>query len=84
MMGYQVQGISHCALSWGAFPVESQGREVQAGLTREATVTLDGRPSSPRVHSSSRTPRGTDTYFVNTHLLESCLQHLEVVDVFMF
>lgn len=29
-------------------------------------------------------PRGTDTYFVNTHLLESCLQHLEVVNVFVF
>lgn len=40
--------------------------------THTASETLPTAPS-----------QGADTYFVNTHLLESCLQHLEVVDVLM-
>ena len=42
-----------------------------------------GPSSSLGSQSSSGAPQSAGTYFVNTHLLESCLQHLEVVDVFV-
>lgn len=79
-------GVSHHALSWGNIPSGKEG----CGERRESW----NDPSSPRrpgwqavffpkVTQLLRAPRSAGTYFVNTHLLERCLQHLEVVDVFM-
>lgn len=57
---------------------------MRAGMTPAAPSPGWRAIFFPRVTELLRAPRSAGTYFINTHLLESCLQHFEVVDVFMF
>lgn len=75
----------HCDLSW----VDSILFGVQGIKTWWNKPSIPCHPGwwvifFPRATPLLMDPRGTDTYFIDTHLLEGRLQHLEVVDVFVF
>lgn len=81
----KVVGFSTEPGAGGTFPLESRGGERRENWMDPNSPCCPGWRAIffPRVTQLLGAPQSAGTYFINTHLLECCLQHLEVVNIFM-